>query len=247
MTVLEESLGSYLINYTGLTNLVSSRIYLLRMPDTGNTLPCVTFQRIDTPRTHAHDTSGTGGDLAHPRFQFDAWAETYASAKAINEQIRAALNGKTGSIGSQVETATVVGTITSVAGGNATVIVTCTGMTGSPITTSVAVILGDTASVVAGKIRTALQAVANITSYLTVGGSGIYVTLTRVASASIANLNISIDNGSCTGLTAAPNSANTSYTVTTIQSSLVDNEQPSYEPDTKLFRSQSDYIIWHND
>jgi len=246
MTVLDESLYSYLYNYAGLFSLVAGRVYAFQMPQ-AVTLPCVTFQRIDTPRDLTHDTSGIGNELAHPRFQFDAWAETYASAKAINDQIRAALNGKSGLIGSQIETATVVGTITSIAGGTAAVIVTCTGMTGSPITTNVAVTLGDTASVVAGKIRTALGAVANITGYLTVGGSGIYVTLTRLNSATIANLNISIDNGSCTGLTAAPNSANTSYTVTTIQGSLVDAEQPSYEPDTKLYRSRSDYIIWHND
>jgi len=246
MTVLDESLFSYLANYAGLVSLVSTRVYPFSMPDDA-TLPCVTFQRIDTPRELSHDSSGIGNELAHPRFQFDAWAETYASAKAINDQIRAALNGKTGLIGSQVETATVTGTITSVAGGNAAVIVTCTGMTGTPITTNVAVVLADTAAIVAGKIRTALQGVANITGYLTVGGSGVYVTLTRLNSATISNLNISIDNGSCTGLTAAPNSANTSYTVTTIHGSLVDSEVPTYEPDTKLYRSMSDFIIWHND
>jgi phage tail sheath gpL-like len=244
MTVLDESLFSYLSNYAGLTALVSTRVYAFQIQQ-GATLPCVTFQRIDTPRELTHDASGTGSDLAHPRFQFDVWAETYAAAKAINDQVRAALNGKTGLIGSQVETATVVGTIVN--SGNAAVIVTCTGMTGSPITTNVAVVSGDTASAVAGKIRTALGAVANITSYLTVGGSGATVTLTRLNSASIANLNISIDNGSCTGLTAAPNSANTSFTSTTIQGALVNGETPTYEPDTKLFRCMSDYVIWHLD
>ena len=246
MTVLDESLYSYLTNYASLTSLVSTRVYPFQVPN-GVTFPCVTFQRIDTPRELTHDTSGIGNDLAHPRFQFDAWAETYASAKAINEQIRAALNGKTGMIGSQVETATVVGTITSPAGGNASAIVTCTGMTGTPITTSVAVTLGDTASVVAGKIRTALGNVANITSFLTVGGSGIYVTLTRLASASISNLNIAIANDTCTGLTNAGTSANTSYTVSTIQAGLVNNETPTFEPETKLFRCMSDFFIWHND
>jgi len=244
MSVLEESLYGYLSTYAGLTALVSDRVYAFRIPQ-GATLPCVTFQRIDTPRILAHDTSGIGSNLAYPRFQFDAWATTYASAKAINDQIRAALNGKTGLIGTQVETATVVGTI--VTSGNASVVVTCTGMTASPITTNVAVAAGDTAAVVAGKIRTALQGVANITSYLTVGGSGVFVTLTRLNSASIANLNIAIDNAGCTGLTAAPNSANTSFTVTTIQAGLVQNEQPSFEPETSLYRGMSEFIIWHND
>ena len=246
MTVLDESLYSYLANYAGLVSLISNRVYAFQMPQ-GVTLPCVTFQRISTPRDLTHDSSGIGNELAHPRFQFDAWAETYSSAKAITEQIRAALNGKTGKIGSQIETATVIGTITSVAGGDATVITTCTGVAGSPITTNVAVTAADTASVVAGKIRTALGNIAAITSFLTVGGSGATITLTRLNSSSISDLNISTANGTCTGLTTAGTSVNTSYTVSTIQGSLVSDERPTYEPDTKLFRCMSDYIIWHND
>ena len=244
MTVLEESLYSYLSTYAGLVSLISTRVYAFRIPQEA-TLPCMTYQRISTPRDLTHDTAGAGSDLAHPRFQFDAWATTYASAKAIADQLRAALNGRRGLTGTQVETATVAGTVVNP--GNATVIVTCTGMTGSPITTNVAVVAADTAAIVAGKIRTALQGVANITSYLTVGGDGTTVTLTRLNSASIANLNISIDNGTCTGLTPAPTSANTSYTVSTIQGALVSDERPSFEPETGLFRASSDYIIWHND
>lgn len=100
----------------------------------------------------------------------------------------------------QVETATVVGTVTL--GGNATVIVTAAGMTGTPITTNVAVLLNDTPDTVAQKIRTALALVANIVAKFAVGGSGPYVQLTRlIAAASDATLNISVANGTCTGLT----------------------------------------------
>jgi hypothetical protein len=42
---------------------------------------------------------GATGDLAHPRFQFDAWSTTGKGAKAITDQVRAALNGKVGEIG----------------------------------------------------------------------------------------------------------------------------------------------------
>lgn len=99
MTVLEEGLIAYLASYAGLTALISTRVYGTRKPQTVE-LPCLVIQRISTPRELTHDTSGASGDLAHPRFQFDAWATTEASAKAITEQVRAALNGKTGSIGS---------------------------------------------------------------------------------------------------------------------------------------------------
>jgi hypothetical protein len=108
----------------------------------------------------------------------------------------------------QVDTGTVVGTITG--SGNATVITTAAGMTGSPITTSVAVLNGDTPDTVATKIRAALALVANITAWLEIGGSGAEVVLTRlIAAANDATLNVNIANGTCTGLTAAATSANT--------------------------------------
>ena len=100
----------------------------------------------------------------------------------------------------QVETATIVGTITGA--GNATVIVTADGVTGSPITFSVAVLLNDTASQVAEKIRTALELDANLIAKYTVGGDGIYVTLTEIVpNGNDTTLNISVANGDCTGLT----------------------------------------------
>ena len=98
MTVLEEGLHSYLSTYAGLVALIGDRVYPLRIPQTG-TLPCLTYQRISTPRIHTHDNTGIAGDLTSPRFQFDAWAETNKSVKDITDQVRAALNGKTGSIG----------------------------------------------------------------------------------------------------------------------------------------------------
>jgi len=98
MAVLEEGLHSYLSTYAGITALIGARVYSMRIPQ-GATMPCLTYQRISTPRINTHDNSGIAGDLTSPRFQFDAWGNTYASVKAINDQVRAALNGKTGSIG----------------------------------------------------------------------------------------------------------------------------------------------------
>jgi hypothetical protein len=110
----------------------------------------------------------------------------------------------------QIETATVVGTITSVAGGNATVIVTGAYITGSPATVSVAVTLSDTASLVAGKIRPALALTGAIANQYVISGTGADVILTdQIARANDTTLNVSIDNGTCTGLTAAPTSTNT--------------------------------------
>lgn len=108
----------------------------------------------------------------------------------------------------QVETATVVGTISG--SGDAAVVLTAAGMTGSPITLNVAVLNGDTAAQVAAKIRTALAANAVIAAFFSIGGAGAAIVLTRTsAAANDATLNVSIDNGTCAGLTTAATSANT--------------------------------------
>ncbi len=98
MTVLEFGVGSYLSTFAGLVDLIGARVYALRIPQ-GATIPCLTYQRISTPRILTHDTSGATGDLSNPRFQFDAWGNTALQVKAITDQVRAALNGKTGAIG----------------------------------------------------------------------------------------------------------------------------------------------------
>jgi len=110
----------------------------------------------------------------------------------------------------QAETATVIGAIASNGAGNATVIVTAVGMTGTPKTVSVAVANSDTASQVAGKIRTALIADSNVSAFFDISGTGASVILTRkTAAANDETMNVSIANGTCTGLTAAPTSSNT--------------------------------------
>lgn len=108
----------------------------------------------------------------------------------------------------QVETATVIGTITLT--GNASVTVTALGMTSSPKTISVAVTDTNTASIVGGLIRTALAFDVDVAAMFLVSGAGADVVLTKhVAAANDTTLNIAIANGTCTGLTAAPTSTNT--------------------------------------
>lgn len=109
----------------------------------------------------------------------------------------------------QVETATVAGTIGAAGTGNAAVVITAAGMTGSPVTLAVAAANNDTASQVAGKIKTAMGNDAGVAAWFTIGGSGAQIILTRkAATANDATMNVSVDNGTCTGLTAAPTSTN---------------------------------------
>jgi hypothetical protein len=97
-------------------------------------------------------------------------------------------------------TATVVGTIT--VSGNATFTLTAAGMAGSPIAVSVAVLEDDTATIVAGKARTALAASAVIAAFFTVGGTGADILLTRVRSAANdATMNLAFADDTSDGLT----------------------------------------------
>lgn len=111
----------------------------------------------------------------------------------------------------QIETATAAGTLSG-ASGNVAVVITSAILTGSPLTVQVATTTGDTAAVWAGKVRTALGLVAAITDKFTVGGSTTTISLTVKAAyvrANDATLNISLDNGTSTGVTTVATSANT--------------------------------------
>jgi len=134
---------------------------------------------------------------------------------------------------SQVETATVVGTITDP--GNAEVIITAAGMNNSPKTILVVVEDNDTASIVAGKIRTALAADADVIDLFIVSGTGADVVLTkRVTILVDATLNIAIDNDTCVGLTPDASSTDTSTAITSL---------PTLEPlNAKLSRFYLDNL-----
>jgi phage tail sheath protein FI len=125
----------------------------------------------------------------------------------------------------QVITATVIGAITQ--NGNAAVIVAAAGLTGSPITLNVPVLNGDSAATVAGKIRAALAANANITARFAVSGAGASIVLTGlVTAANDPTANVSIDNGTCAGLTPAPNSVITTPGVADVDVIQVDAKGP---------------------
>ena len=144
----------------------------------------------------------------------------------------------------QIETATAAGTISG--SGNASVVVTAAGMTGSPKTISVAVLNGDTAATWAGKVRTALAADAAVSALFTVGGTTTAISLTRKATATYtvgsvsvplyaandATLNIALDNGTSTGITPAATSANTTGGTLTAGVYLLDGDGKDFEGNT---------------
>jgi phage tail sheath gpL-like len=124
----------------------------------------------------------------------------------------------------QVETATVVGTISTAGRGN--VVVTSTGMAGSPLRVPVEGLeAGDDASAIATKIRAALTANEVISAKFTVSGATDKVILTaKVKAANDTSLNIAISDGdgegACVGITEAATSANTTAGVAPVSGAV---------------------------
>lgn len=173
---------------------------------------------VDIPRTitswndfvrqyGGFDPNSFADDFAHIFFNLFAGKQAI-----INRVVGAAAVKATATLTDrgvkQVITATAVGTVTQ--NGNLSVTVTTSGMTNSPKAITVAALNGDTPSVWAGKVRTALAADADVTSKWAVSGSGAQVVLTKlVAAANDGTANMALANGTTTGVTGAPNSTNT--------------------------------------
>lgn len=90
--MIEDDMYTYLQTVSGLTALVSTRIYPNELPQEPD-LPAVVYHRITGART---ETTGNDSQLAHPMFQLDAYAATYSAVKAVAEQLRLALQGYSG-------------------------------------------------------------------------------------------------------------------------------------------------------
>ena len=95
--IIEEALFSHLSAFAGLTALVGTRIYPMLLPQQA-TLPAVTFMKVSNP--YIRTFGSTIG--AQPRFQFSCWATTYLGAKAVADQIKAALDFYAGTMGGGV-------------------------------------------------------------------------------------------------------------------------------------------------
>lgn len=167
----------------------------------------------DNPQTITFPDADVGYSV---RAFFAAGAPTFALALTTGHS-----TGSTAFVtgAAQVETATAAGTAS--AAGNVTTTVTSTGMAGSPLAITTAILSGDTPAVWAGKVRTSLAANATIAERFTVSGTTTSIILTRKPSAVLtadnetvnlflatdASLNIALAGPA--GVTAAPTSANT--------------------------------------
>jgi hypothetical protein len=155
----------------------------------------------------------------------DAPTVAYSLAMIIQDGDTLTWNTSTGAVTgtvagtAQVETATIVAASGATTAGDLNVTVTSALVTGSPLLIPVALLLADnTASLVATKVRAALNATTAITDHYTVGGAGATYSLTTKAVNHAANdttLNLAHANGTCAGITTAATSTNTTAGVGT--------------------------------
>lgn len=86
MTV-ETDIMTVLDNYAGLTALVSTRNYIVRMPQ-DPTYPCTVLSYEREIENHVEGESG----LTHSELQADIYAETYSAMRNIVVEFKAAMD-----------------------------------------------------------------------------------------------------------------------------------------------------------
>jgi hypothetical protein len=98
MSSIEESIFYKLANDTNVKAIVASRVYPIRLPQ-NVTLPCITYQRISTPRLHNHDKARATAD---PRLQLTTWDDNPKDVKTLSDAVRTCLDGYKGTVQSVV-------------------------------------------------------------------------------------------------------------------------------------------------
>ena len=94
---IRTDLKTHLEAQTGITNLVSTRIFGIKRPQKNRTLPAITYERLSGG--HDHTLSSAAGS-AMPRFRIHCWATTYVGADTLAEAVRNEMQGFSGAMGS---------------------------------------------------------------------------------------------------------------------------------------------------
>ncbi len=93
---IEQALKTYLLAQTGLTALVGQHIYYPGEVPQNVVAPYIVMFNVSIAPVHSH---GGSSHLSTDRFQLSVFSSTYHIAKQIVEQLKLALDGKTGNIG----------------------------------------------------------------------------------------------------------------------------------------------------
>lgn len=96
---VETEIFSRLSGFAGLSALVGTRIGPNILPQS-TTYPAISYRRVSAERASA---MGADPGNVRARFQVDVFAETYASARAVAEQVRQALQRWTNNSGTVIQ------------------------------------------------------------------------------------------------------------------------------------------------
>jgi len=92
---IEAALYYELTNSTDITDIVSTRIYPLALPQQVS-LPAISYFRVTGPRYHGQ---GTDPGVARPLIQISCWGESYSDVREIAEEIRKLFQDFAGTMG----------------------------------------------------------------------------------------------------------------------------------------------------
>lgn len=191
--------------------------------------------------SYSQDTQLTDGDIAYAVRAIMCNASGYLGIDWTTGDTGGSPSFVAGT--AQVETATIVAASGCTVNGTMALVVTAAGMTGSPKTVNVALTTAahTTAALIAAAGRTALAADTDVAAWLSIGGTGANMTLTRKPTASYtvpggtlnlyaandATLNLAIPSG--LGVTAAGTSTNTTAGVVSSGCKIYDGDGKDLE------------------
>lgn len=95
MATIEQAIYNILANTAGISALVGTRIYQVKMPD-NVTFPAISYQT--SYGSQIESFTGFSG-LKNPVISIDSWASSAGVAKDLAEKIRVALHGYSGTYG----------------------------------------------------------------------------------------------------------------------------------------------------
>lgn len=99
MADIKQALYEYLAATSGITSLVSTRIYPVLAPQ-GGSLPYVVMTQVSSE--HIRHTTGRA-QVARTRMQFDAYAGTSPAVQSVADALRVALDMYTGTMGATAQ------------------------------------------------------------------------------------------------------------------------------------------------
>lgn len=93
---IQADIRTYLLTQTGVTDLIGSRIYAMKLPKKA-VFPSLTYSTISSVRTRSHSGDSS---LTTPRIQLSCWGEKYQDCKDLAAELVSSLESYKGLMGS---------------------------------------------------------------------------------------------------------------------------------------------------